>query len=204
MPHAKFGSKNPARALAPVRPSCSNNFKLRSLREDQARQASPAVVTHTWTENGVERTKDFTLDAADEYEIVAGADPINQSIKIAVPSDGPVEVALAPRTVHSDSPDWVEPMRTVHARFQGERGTFAQFGDSITDSRVSGIPFAGNAQRLSRDAEGLSTRQRSHARRLLGSQRRQSTGNRESPDNPLGEPEPRNLAPRLEVPKLPS
>ena len=114
-----------------------NNFKIYAhCVEDRARQASPAVVTHTWTENGVERTKSFTLDAADEYEIVAGADPINKSIEIAVPSDGPVEVALAPRTVLSDSPDWVEPMRTVHARFQGERGTFAQFGDSITDSRA--------------------------------------------------------------------
>jgi len=27
---------------------------------------------------------------------------------------------------------WVEPMRKVHARFTGTRGTFAQFGDSIT------------------------------------------------------------------------
>ena len=114
-----------------------NNFKIYAhCVEDRARQASPAVVTHTWTENGVERTKSFTLDAADKYEIVAGADPINKSIEIAVPSDGPVEVALAPRTVLSDSPDWVEPMRTVHARFQGERGTFAQFGDSITDSQA--------------------------------------------------------------------
>lgn len=33
-------------------------------------------------------------------------------------------------------PDWVEPMRKVHARFSGDSGTFAQFGDSITDSRA--------------------------------------------------------------------
>ncbi|MFO8012407.1 MAG: SGNH/GDSL hydrolase family protein [Phycisphaerae bacterium] len=30
--------------------------------------------------------------------------------------------------------DWVEPMRKVHARFKGEAGTFAHFGDSITIS----------------------------------------------------------------------
>jgi len=30
--------------------------------------------------------------------------------------------------------DWVEPMRQVHARFKGEAGTFAHFGDSITIS----------------------------------------------------------------------
>ncbi len=29
-------------------------------------------------------------------------------------------------------PPWVEPMRKVHARFTGEKGTLAQFGDSIT------------------------------------------------------------------------
>ena len=30
--------------------------------------------------------------------------------------------------------DWVEPMKKVHARFKGETGTFAHFGDSITIS----------------------------------------------------------------------
>jgi len=29
-------------------------------------------------------------------------------------------------------PDWAEPMAAVHARFTGEKGTFAHFGDSIT------------------------------------------------------------------------
>ena len=29
-------------------------------------------------------------------------------------------------------PAWVEPMRKVHARFTGQKGTLAQFGDSIT------------------------------------------------------------------------
>jgi len=28
--------------------------------------------------------------------------------------------------------DWVKPMKAVHARFTGQRGTVAQFGDSIT------------------------------------------------------------------------
>ena len=32
--------------------------------------------------------------------------------------------------------DWVEPMKAVHAKFSGEKGVFAQFGDSITDSRA--------------------------------------------------------------------
>jgi lysophospholipase L1-like esterase len=32
------------------------------------------------------------------------------------------------------APAWVEPMKKVHARFTGTRGTFAHFGDSITAS----------------------------------------------------------------------
>jgi lysophospholipase L1-like esterase len=32
--------------------------------------------------------------------------------------------------------DWVERMKKVHAGFTGDAGTFAQFGDSITDSRA--------------------------------------------------------------------
>jgi hypothetical protein len=34
----------------------------------------------------------------------------------------------------ADAPAWVGPMREVHARFKGEKGTFAHFGDSITVS----------------------------------------------------------------------
>lgn len=36
---------------------------------------------------------------------------------------------------------WVEPMMMVHARFTGEKGTFAQFGDSITDTMAFWAPL---------------------------------------------------------------
>jgi hypothetical protein len=42
---------------------------------------------------------------------------------LAIPARGADETAR---------PAWVEPMRKVHARFTGEKGTLAQFGDSIT------------------------------------------------------------------------
>ena len=35
-------------------------------------------------------------------------------------------------TKPAKKPYWVEPMKKVHARFKGEKGTFAHFGDSIT------------------------------------------------------------------------
>lgn len=43
-----------------------------------------------------------------------------------------------------NSTSWVSAMRQVHAAFDGEAGTFAHFGDSITDSRAfwSGLPYA--------------------------------------------------------------
>lgn len=37
---------------------------------------------------------------------------------------------------------WVEPMKKVHARFTGEKGTFAHFGDSITVTMAFWTPLA--------------------------------------------------------------
>ncbi|MCX5675805.1 MAG: hypothetical protein NTX87_12440 [Planctomycetota bacterium] len=42
--------------------------------------------------------------------------------------------AVAGAAPPADAKYWPEPMKKVHARFTGERGTFAQFGDSITVS----------------------------------------------------------------------
>lgn len=36
------------------------------------------------------------------------------------------------KTKDNARPTWVEPMKKVHARFTGAKGTFACFGDSIT------------------------------------------------------------------------
>ena len=38
-------------------------------------------------------------------------------------------------------PDWAEPMAAVHARFTGEKGTFAHFGDSITVTMAFWAPL---------------------------------------------------------------
>jgi lysophospholipase L1-like esterase len=50
-----------------------------------------------------------------------------------LPSSSVLAVEKAPSTADTH---WVEPMRAVHAKFKGERGIFAHFGDSITDSRA--------------------------------------------------------------------
>ncbi len=39
-----------------------------------------------------------------------------------------------------EDPDWGDAMAAVHARFQGQRGTFAHFGDSITVSMAFWSP----------------------------------------------------------------
>ena len=115
-----------------------NNFKIYAhCIEDHPRAASPVVITHTWTEDGVEKTKRVELGQTGVYEIVAESEPVDRSIEIAVASDGrKVMPQPAPIQVSPEQPDWVVAMRKVHARFQGEPGTFAQFGDSITDSRA--------------------------------------------------------------------
>ncbi|HHK41032.1 MAG TPA: hypothetical protein ENJ50_01330, partial [Planctomycetaceae bacterium] len=57
-------------------------------------------------------------------------------------SDVPKEPAKKPPV--RKEPSWVDAMRAVHARFRGDPGSFAHFGDSITDSRAfwSGLPYA--------------------------------------------------------------
>lgn len=42
---------------------------------------------------------------------------------------------------NAKQPDWPAAMKPVHARFTGDKGTFAQFGDSITDSMAFWAPL---------------------------------------------------------------
>ncbi len=41
----------------------------------------------------------------------------------------------------ADDPYWADPMRRVHAKFAGQRGTVAQFGDSITITMAFFVPL---------------------------------------------------------------
>jgi hypothetical protein len=68
---------------------------------------------------------------------------------------GTAWTAEAPRNVspaaeaRSESSHWVEPMKKVHARFTGEKGTFAHFGDSITVTMAFWAPLTGNPKNMS-------------------------------------------------------
>jgi len=60
-------------------------------------------------------------------------------------------LALSVSTTADAAPDsrsWVEPMRQVHARFAGTKGTFAQFGDSITVTMAFWAPLAWEAKNM--------------------------------------------------------
>jgi len=48
-----------------------------------------------------------------------------------------------------DDPDWVEAMAAVHAKFKGQRRTFAQFGDSITVSMAFWSPLREEPKEMS-------------------------------------------------------
>ncbi|MCX7642677.1 MAG: SGNH/GDSL hydrolase family protein, partial [Armatimonadetes bacterium] len=47
----------------------------------------------------------------------------------------------AMKAVELEEPEWVGAMRKVHERFSGQKGTFAQFGDSITVSMAFWAPL---------------------------------------------------------------
>ncbi len=120
-----------------------NGFRIYAhCVEDNPRPASPVVVTHVWTDQSGRKTRTIELDGAGEYEIETDRNPVDESVEIAVRSDGPVDKGAASsegiesRVSESRVAGWVGPMCKVHARFTGDHGTFAQFGDSITDSRA--------------------------------------------------------------------
>ena len=50
-----------------------------------------------------------------------------------------------------DADYWVEPMKKVHAHFEGDKGTFAHFGDSITVSMAFWSPLAGEPKNMSKE-----------------------------------------------------
>ena len=105
--------------------------------EDNPTPPSTVVIRHVWTDEEGRKTRQVELDGPDEYEIQVGPKPSEESIVIAVPSNGQVDEAeKVAQSGGTQIHDWVEPMGKVHSRFSGESGAFAQFGDSITDSRA--------------------------------------------------------------------
>ncbi len=108
--------------------------------DDEPREPSPMVVTHTWTEDGERKRHVADLGGAADYEVQVDGEPVNESVRMQVLSDGPnaaIETDDAQAGVDTtDATDWVEAMKLVHARHAGEKGVFACFGDSITDSRA--------------------------------------------------------------------
>src|SRR5260221_1059810 len=50
-------------------------------------------------------------------------------------------LCLSMSQVKADPPDWRANLRKVHGRFTGKKGTFAHFGDSITDTMAFWTPL---------------------------------------------------------------
>jgi hypothetical protein len=59
----------------------------------------------------------------------------------------------AEKKAGADKPAWVEPMQRVHARFKGQKGTFATFGDSITVTMAYWAPLRHSHKNLDRQGE---------------------------------------------------
>jgi len=57
-------------------------------------------------------------------------------------------VCALPSLAADQGADWIEPMKQVHARFTGNRGTLALFGDSITVSLAFWAPLEGEPKAM--------------------------------------------------------
>jgi lysophospholipase L1-like esterase len=53
----------------------------------------------------------------------------------------------------AEDPPWLAPMKQVHAKFTGQRGTFAQFGDSITITMAYWAPLRYDHKNLDGSAQ---------------------------------------------------
>ncbi|MCL4205024.1 MAG: hypothetical protein KJ000_21290 [Pirellulaceae bacterium] len=70
-----------------------NNVQIHAhCLDDYRRSDSPVVITHAWTEGDASRTATVRLQEPGEYEVMAGAEPRNDWIEIAVPSASAVGV----------------------------------------------------------------------------------------------------------------
>jgi hypothetical protein len=64
-----------------------NNLRIYAhCLDDRPRTGGPMVITHTWTEAGARKSKQVRLDKPGPYDVTADAEPVNESIELAVPS----------------------------------------------------------------------------------------------------------------------
>src|SRR5437588_20808 len=63
-----------------------------------------------------------------------------------------------------DAPAWRESIPAVHARFKGQRGTFAHFGDSITETLAFWAPLREARKNAPPEMERAYTRVDAHLR----------------------------------------
>ncbi|NQU25908.1 MAG: hypothetical protein HQ567_31855 [Candidatus Nealsonbacteria bacterium] len=65
-----------------------NNVRIYAhCLDDDRRSAGPVRITHAWRENDERKSKTVTLDEPGPYRIIADAEPVDESIEIAVPSN---------------------------------------------------------------------------------------------------------------------
>ena len=65
-----------------------NNLRIYAHCLDDVPPApGPIHITHAWTENGARKTKTVVLDKPGSYEVTVEAEPADESIEMAVPSD---------------------------------------------------------------------------------------------------------------------
>jgi len=68
-------------------PGLNNIYIYAHCVEEPRRSKQPVVITHVWQEAGQQRTQSVKLKGPGTYRIVAGEEPVDESIEIAVPSD---------------------------------------------------------------------------------------------------------------------
>ena len=94
-----------------------------------------------------------TFDLKLTVDVPPGVEPTAKNVKLApLPAGKKLAVILALSAAAPAGEDyWVEPMKKARAKFAGQRGTVAQFGDSITITMAFFVPIRDKAKNLPAD-----------------------------------------------------
>jgi lysophospholipase L1-like esterase len=96
-----------------------------------------ASITHSPADQWTAHAVDFSSDTAGAFADEIQFHPANRA-EFRVDD----VLLFEPAPLTTEPPNWIKPMRDVHARFGGKRGTIAQFGDSITVTMAYWAPLA--------------------------------------------------------------
>ena len=101
-------------------------------------------VTYNWTDSQGRQQQSHVFASKGTWQLTTGQNVRTRWVEFEpVAGNESVVQTVDTSDSHTNAKGWVAAMQKVRAKFRGQPGTFAQFGDSITESRAfwSGVRY---------------------------------------------------------------